>query len=254
MSCQKSLDFAGPPGAHLSFYWTMDEGGAANKLDSTVMLPWPLVAGTLAAPGLFVNGTHFDGNIAGHGLIMIASTSVVINQAVSKGISIWFWMNVAARGTPGRDPIFFTLDTDDIAHTNLFSLNVGITDPVFTAFELTHENDTDTALVDTPNVNWALNSWHMVAATYDKVAKTINVYLDGVLSATAADAFTYPDLTVSDMGFRRSQGGIAGTEDLVVDEFGLCLNGALTPAQVIALYNGGAGMTWPSVTTVVPFP
>lgn len=254
MACAKSLDFAGPSGAHLSFYWTMDEAAAANKLDSTVGLAWPLIHGAVAGVGLFSNGTNCDCPTVlnfHRGVGMSSNGSVVINQAVSKGISVWFWMKIVTFGTPGEG-IVFNMDTSDPLHTNRFRI-LGGSVAGATSFEVGHTNDTDDVFADTPNVPWNLGDWHMVAATYDKVAHTINCYTDGVLTATAPDAFTYPDLTTTDMELSNtSQPGTL--LDIIVDEFGICLNGALTQTQVTALWNGGAGMTWPAVTGVVPYP
>ena len=95
--------------------------------------------------------------------------------------------------------------------------------------------------------------WHMIALTYNKTAQTLNEYVDGVLAATAVDPFVYPDLTDADFSFQY----ISQTPevlDVVIDEFGLSTKGALTTAQVTSLYNGGAGVTWPNITPIVPYP
>lgn len=253
MGCQASLDFAPPDGAHLSFYWTMDEAGAANKLDSTVGLAWPLVHGASGIPGLFSNGTNIPPSLVltfNPGLVIFGTPAITINQAVSKGISAWWWMRINAYGP---DANFFILDTDDIAHTNRFRLLWGFSNALTGGMEVGHTNDIDDVFADSPNLTWSLGAWHMVAITYNKVAQTLNLYIDGVLSATAADPFVYPDLTTTDFILWKLGGGTS-TMNEDVDEFGLCLNGALTPAQITALYNGGAGMTWPTVTTIVPYP
>lgn len=255
MGCQKSLDFATAGGAHLSFYWTMDESGTADKLDSTVGLAWPLIHGAAAGVGLFSNGTDCDTPIfinQHRGVGVFGSTDITINQAVSKGISAWFWVKPVLYGAVGISGIF-NLDTSDGAHTNRFRVLIGITDATTGSLEVDHTNDTDDVFVDTPNLTWTLGSWHMIAITYDKVAQTLNIYVDGTLSATTADAFTYPDLTNSDMELSNTS-AVGNGDDFIADEFGICLNGALTATQVTALYNGGAGMTWPTVGTVVPYP
>lgn len=236
----------------MSFYWTMDEAGAADKVDSTVGLHWPLVHGASGTPGLFSNGTHIPPSLLltfNPGLVLAPTNAISINQAVSKGISAWWWIKLNAYTTNGQ----FILDTDDPMHTNRFRLLYGFSSAISGSMEVGHTNDTDNAFVDTPNLNWTLGSWHMVAITYDKVAQTLNVYVDGALSATTPDAFVYPDLVTSDF-ILWQLGGPGLVDDEEVDEFGLCLNGALTPAQVTSLYNGGAGMTWPTVTTIVPYP
>lgn len=230
----------------------MDEAGGAPKLDSTSGLAWPLAHGASGTPGLFSNGTNIPPSVVltfNPGLVIFGTPAITINQAVSKGISAWWWVKLNAYTASGQ----FILDTDDVLHTNRFRLLWSFFDALNGSVEVNHTNDTDDVFVDTPNLAWSLGSWHMIAGTYDKVAHTLNVYVDGALSATIADAFIYPDLTNSDF-ILWTLGGPADTSDQTVDEFGLCLNGALSPAQITSLWNGGAGMTWPTITTVVPYP
>lgn len=249
MGCQKALDFpAAPTGAHLSFYWTMDEAGAADKVDSTVGLHWPLIWGATAAAGLFSNGTDMiPGVIINRhpGLLLAGTNAITINQLVSTGISAWFWIKVAVAGGGG---FMFTMDTSDPFHTNRFRFGGGVGGVI----EVNHTNDTDDVFADSPIITWNVGDWHMVAGTYNKTAQTLNLYIDSILSATIADAFIYPDLTQTD--FFLENLAFLSTLDFVVDEFGLCLNGALTQAQITSLWNGGSGVTWPGVTAIVPYP
>lgn len=257
MGCLQTLDFQTPPvtGAHLSYYWTMDEGGAVPKLDSTVGLAWPLRAGTLAAPGLFSNGTEFSpAAFGGHGLALLGTPDITINQATSTGVSMWFWMKILAYGGAIGAGVILNLDTSDVLHTNRIKLTLGFTDALNGLMELDHTNDTDDVFVDTPNLTWNVGAWHMVAITYDKtIPASLNIYIDGALSATVLDPFTYPDLTNADFFFRNLIQA-AGDMDIVVDEFGLSTKGALTPAQITSLYNSGTGKTWPNITPIVPYP
>lgn len=241
-------------GAHLSFYWTMDEAGVADKLDSTVGLAWPLEHGAAAGVGLFSNGTHCDPNLflnQHRGLGLFGTGSITIDQSVSKGLSVWFWVKVLAFGPSGA--VWFYLDTSDVLHTNRLRVIISSNSGVATNIELQHDNDTDSNFVDTPVLSWALNGWHLVVSTYDKTAHTLNVYVDGTLSISGPDPSTYSNLTNSDMELANITAP-AGTMDFMVDECGLCLNGPLTASQVTALWNGGVGVTWPNITPIVPYP
>lgn len=252
MGCQATLNFEAPAGAHLSFYWTMDEAGSANKLDSTVGMAWPLENGASAGVGLFSNGTNCDNPIIlnkHRGLGTFGNLSITINQAVSKGISCWFWIQLVSYGGNGE----FYMDTSDVAHTNRFRVLFSFASGASGSMEVGHTNDTDDHFADTPNLTWTLGSWHMVAITYDKVAQTLNIYIDGALSASTADISTYPDLTQTDMELANFSTLGAGS-DFITDECGLCLNGALTTAQITSLWNGGSGVTWPNITPIVPYP
>lgn len=254
MGCQATLDFAPPPSsdAHLSFYWTMDEGGVLDKVDSVAGVHWPLRFTAIAAAGLFVNGTDMPNpSIINQdpGLGVFSSTDITINQATSTGISVWFWVKKLTAKLDG----VFTMDTSDVLHTNRFKIAFGPLDgtPV-SGVNVEHTNDTDDVSISSPDLTWAIGSWHMIAGTYNKTDKTINVYVDGALAGSTMDAFTYPDLTSTDMTLVNTDFG--SVTDGVVDELGLSTKGALTPTQVTALYNAGAGVTWPNITPIVPFP
>ena len=253
MGCIKSLDFAVAGGAHLSFYWTMDEAGTADKVDSAQGLHWPLEFGAAAGVGLFSNGTDCDNPIIlnnQRGLGLFNSASLAVNQAVSKGLGVWFWVKLVAYGA-GITGAYIMDDTG--AHTNRFRVIFNFSSAVHGSMELDHTNDTNLVFVDTPNLNWPLGGWHMVAITYDKVAQTINIYIDGALSGTTADPLVYLDISTADM-FLHNFANPGDATDFITDECGLCLNGPLTQAQVTALYNGGAGVTWPGVNAIVPYP
>ena len=100
MGCSKPLDFEAPPaaGAHLSFYWTMDEAGDLNKIDSTVGHAWNATTGNLSPPGKFSNGIQLDCVFVGgppffHGLVNGNDPAFAINHATATGLSVCFWIN-----------------------------------------------------------------------------------------------------------------------------------------------------------------
>lgn len=247
MSCQATIPFASPSGAHLSFYWTMDEA-SGDRIDSTASLHWPLLAGTLVTPALYVNGLEINARIRGANLTN--SPSIVISQATSKGVSYWFWVKVNAYGT-----IPLLCDLLDFATNNWdFLLTLNSIDGATSVLDLFHQKDnTHFVEITSPNLSWALGTWHMVACTYDKPNQTLNIYADSVLVATALDVLVYPDLTSSFWALDTAN-PIGSVPDFICDELGLCLNGAITQSQVTSLWNGGIGVTWPTVTQIVPYP
>lgn len=250
MGCQKALDFAVAGGAHLSLYWTMDEAGAADKVDSVLGVHWPLRPGTLAAPALFSNGTQIQNNV--RGLRVVNDPNIVVSQATSTGISFWYWVKVVSYGSTINNGVFCDLDTSG-AGFNEFDVLLVSLNASTTTLEIFHYNGVDLPDVTSAPLSWTLGSWHMVAGVYDKTAQTITAYADAVAVATTADTFIYPDLLTSVWALNTANPlGVA--PNMIFDELGLCLNGALTQAQITALYNGGAGLTWPNITPIVPYP
>lgn len=243
----------------MSFYWTMDEGGTATKLDSTVGLPWLLRWTTAAGTGLFSNGTHCDPSFSqGHGLDTQAKPELALNASISTGLSYWFWFKLLAYGALTADGLVF-LDyysyVDPDLNDNLSELYTFFNPQATpTLMEVDHKD----AIIDTFFINPTLpgvplDTWHMMASTIDTVHQSLNFYYDGVLLATGTDTIPLHTGTVAQMQLQNIQ-AINGNTDLIVDECGICLTGALTQAQITALYNGGAGVTWPDVTSIVPYP
>ncbi len=257
MGCQKSLDFSGPPAAdaHLSFYWTMDEAGDLNKVDSTSGTVWTTSTGTSSPPGLFVNGVQLDAQFGSHGLGNGNDTAFAFDATTSKGISVWFWFKKTAN-YGGVAATFFQWFID--CHDNTFTNDAELL--IFTSFlgpwTVRHRDFTASMDYDAPFVfNPTLGTWHMIGVTIDLVAHTLNSYLDGVLVSTAPDVGLFYTTPKGDITLDCTVvAPFDNTLTVLVDELGLSLKGALNQAQITALYNGGAGVTWPLVQTIVPFP
>ncbi len=260
MGCSASLDFATSGGTHLSFYWTMDEAGDANKLDSTVLQSWDTVATTSSPPGLFSNGVELDCGPAGHGCNSGNNAAFAFNDVTSKGLSAWFWIKLVTPPTPGDSTfIQFFIECQDSVLPNDSELLLVMTFnpatvPAYTAF-VRHSDflGGNTASTTSITFNPGIAVWHMVAVTLDLVAQTLNLYIDGALAATVADTYLF---RTSDQGHMVLAGAIPFVHPMVAvaDEFGLSLSGALSAAQITGLFNGGVGMTWPQVNTIVPYP
>ena len=269
MGCSKSLDLspAAPAGAHLSFYWTMDEGGGANKVDSTVGHVWNMIAGSTAEPGLFSNGTQLDCTGAliaphAHGLSNVADASLAIDSTVSKGIAFWFWFKlITPSSVIGRfiRPYFnFEFYSGGFVSDYLLQVRFDLIPGIGTSgWVLEHQDfngPTDTQSAGTFDL--VLGTWHMFAGTFDLVNHTLKSYLDGVLKDTKPDPLIHNTTTQADLWFQNNYAGIdiGNLFNAVVDELGMCLNGVLTQDQITALWNGGAGVTWPGVNAIVNFP
>lgn len=259
MSCSKPLDFAGPAGAHLSFYWTMDEGGTVPRVDSAVGLSWPgdfpihPNAGVPpATAGLFGNAINMDQSWPiWQGMGLVNSPSLAFNSTTSKGISMWFWVKFVTTDTPS---LAMTFEPHDSVLPNDSAVSLEFNYGGWSVEHFDYSGPNPTVFI---NGAWgppALGAWHMMCATMDLVNHTLNFYLDAVLAGTIADMNPLYTADEGDLFWYAILAGLAPHVNCVADEMGVSLKGALTPAQVTALWNGGAGVTWPTVTTIVPFP
>lgn len=267
MGCQATLDFPPPPSAdaHLSYYWTMNEAGDLNKVDSSSGHVWNATTGNSSPPGLFVNGIQLDCAFVGvapffHGLNNSSDAGLAFNSATSTGITLLFWIKQTTAPVNPELPFgtFFelSLECHDLTFTNdcqLF-IELPLNSNGSTASVVAHDNFTTSSTVINPfNFAPVVGAWHMFAVTLDLVAHTLNVYLDGVLLNSVADNIGFLTAPMGDLLLRYS----FGTPHLgvvIVDELLLSLKGAATPAQITAAYNGGAGVTWPGINAIFPFP
>lgn len=277
MGCTKVIDFAPPPatGAHITYYWTMDEAGDLNKVDSAAAHAWPTAGGTSSPAGLFSNGVQLDCGFVGgfpffHGLQdandplqpNLYDTALAFDATTSKGITVLFWakQTVATSGSIFSPSIEWFLEcTDPSTFINDAELLItwGSVPPSLDAGKLTldHEDNTlsNSYVVDTPFAP-VIGAWHMIVCTLDLVNHTLNIYIDSVLVATTPDVGNFYTSPAGYMLLRYNFGGGVNTGTVVIDEFMLSLKGAATQAQITAAYNGGAGVTWPAINTIFPYP
>lgn len=267
MGCTKVIDFAPPPStdAHLSYYWTMDEAADLNKVDSAAAHVWTATTGNSSPPGLFSNGIQLDCAFAGappfyHGLTNSADVGLAFDATTSKGISFAFWIKQTTAPVNPELPFgtFFEFSLE--CHDGPFTVDCGIFIQLSlgsngsTGGVIEHNNFTASTTVDN-NFTFApvVGAWHFIVGTLNLVANTLNVYIDGVLVNSVPDAIGFLTAPAGDLLLRYS----FGTPHLgvvIVDEFLLSLKGALSQAQITSLYNAAAGVTWPAVSAIVPYP
>lgn len=234
----------------------MDLPSGGGQQDSAAALVWPLFSFGALPPtttGLFANGVEFTSSTTlGQSLQIGSSAALAVDYTTSPGISFWFWIKVLSYAANGVAKWF--IDTSDIAHTSKLNLAFNCVSAVSGSFSLDHVPDVGQTVNITGSLNFTLNTWHMIAVTYDKTHQTLNIYVDGALVSSVADTNTYLSFTQADMVFGNRTTGGTGNMDFVGDEMGLCQSGVLTATQVTGLWNANTGYTWPGVEAIVPYP
>lgn len=92
------------------------------------------------------------------------------------------------------------------------------------------------------NANYADGTWHYIVGTWD--GSTANLYIDGSNVATGSYSGSITASSTLWLG-STSEGNITNQRYLgQLDEIGIWSR-ALSPSEVTALYNGGAGLTYP---------
>jgi|SRR5579862_599517 len=90
------------------------------------------------------------------------------------------------------------------------------------------------------------NVWVFLAVVYTQATNTAELFIDAA-SATSGPAGSGGPITANYAAIMNS--GSASNTGLFT-EWGCCMAVAASPGQITALYNGGAGVTWPAVQAI----
>lgn len=172
----------------LEAYWKLNETSGTSASDSSGNSRTGTVTGTTSwQAAVLNNGFKFDGNTK------IQASGMLGNP---RNISVAAWANLTAADTAGAEIVslgdHFALRLDEL----------GITKAVF-------YNGSAYVEVDL-NQTFAGTGWHHFAATFDDPHDTFNLYVDGVLAASAT---TTSSISYSGLGSNTVIGrhGNAGT-------------------------------------------
>lgn len=165
------------------------------------------------------------------------AAAYALDATVSTGVTIWFWFQ------------FNTLASVQEMDVEFFS-------PSGFLVVTTFHNGGGTALV-TVNTNAVSQPvfttvtaglWRLLVATWDKATDTIVFYLDNAIIGT----WTGGGSSFGTDNYLFQLNNFNGSPDGIVDETGVFWGYAGSTAQVTALWNGGAGVTWPAVSSIFP--
>lgn len=227
-------------------YWKLDEA-SGNATDSSPS------GFTLTNEGTMTYGAGLIGNCAISASLkyLDTTTSLAITGATAMSVSFWwkgtttsFQYMVTRRGSAGGDHINYQILFDFRAASKAEFL--------FTAAAATYHRWKTTADASTFGIQDG--NWHHIAIVYTfGTGASMTWYIDNVSkggSWTTGDGnSTHTDGTESfaisdDAAFPGSSGGFGS-----FDEFGIWSGKALTASEVSQLYNAGAGLTYPFVTS-----
>jgi len=232
--------------ATMSAYWAFEET-SGNYIDNVANFGMqPLFLPPDTVPGKINNATRISEAPGRNSQLQLGGPNWV--KANALGLTIWGWIkySVVALDNPT-----FNL----IMPVNAFGINNGFN---FTA-----------STVDNINVNWLgqflpsnqqvtansglIGQWNFFVITWDKAAQSLKIYINAVLQATL-NGCTGPanDFTPGFWDYSFGSPFLQGDNSLL-DEFGIIFGPGLSQGQVNALFNGGNGVTWPSVASIVNF-
>lgn len=231
-------------------YWTCNEaiGNRIGSKQGIILAPVAFGTGN-SAPGKFSNGIATPDNaFLFTGMAMAGDTKFAYH---GNGLTISMWFKVIADGG------IFNNTSVELAVVYLSSVQNPNWDMGIWWYPSFGTGNPPKIYLDGPGVFSFVPGnlpaidglWHLYVYTYDPVSGNFCLYIDNVLVHTASDGGNTPPFQPT--GAFRTWTGAALAGSTVADEIGVW-SGVLNAAQLTALYNGGAGITWPAVDALVP--
>jgi hypothetical protein len=231
---------APPPFTNLLRYWTLDETGTSDRVDSVNGDHLPAFLNKVSfdeQPGLFGNALHLDtlnptDTSGGCGLIGLDTPLVIPDQ----GLSVAGWFKVV--NPVGAEYSFIELNVQDGIDDNFwmeFWIG-GVNGFAGSDFAGTYGS---TSFATTPG------EWTFFHFFFDRVNQTMGYSFNNGPETTISSGLvggtgiSYNLVLMNAGSFPRSE--------VLWDEVLVSLGGKLDAAKVNYLFNGGAGRTWPIV-------
>ena len=229
--CEKEFTLVAAAGTPTALsYWTFDTYAGVNVVDSTGN-GHSLTGGgpgfTLAVPGIVANGIEILGNFD------ILAINVGVSNPAVDGFTFCGWCKTVQLDDPGGGVVIeylahqFVLTWDSGGGGLLSEYTVGVPEAPYDSMAYPQDGQ-----------------WHFVRFWLDPVTTRLNLQIDmgAVLS-------TVPLTVTADVGpstVRLSGTAVILGTNRAFDEVGVWKR-VLSNAEATALYNAGAGRTWPNV-------
>jgi hypothetical protein len=238
----------------ISAYWSFDKPGEPTILSPTnfqytddksglvlTSIFWPSTGLVGPVPGYIANGFRSHDGITSS--LMISSDPVTPilgwEDLAGSGITIWAWIKFEVVNS-SEDGLLIVLSEDQLSEIG-FRLNKNVDTITFQAtFNAVGSS------VSVPFISLPIETQFIfLCGTYDKDTELTRLYVNGNAPIVSFSTVSFPAYVNGG-----AQMGSISNNATHVDEFGVNMKKRFTDAQVLELYNSGAGLTWPAVSEV----
>lgn len=246
-TCQRafSITVNPPPTPGFTEYWPFEDTAiwSTPSIGKIAAVPMGMNPGILIVPSIHGNGLqHPDPSNSGGQTnpFNVDRTELAYNAVTSTGISLVYWTNAA---------ILHSNDFTIWMGADEYEINLLYFDPlaIFAISAYMPPAAGTLAGYGTTPSTMVTGNWYMISLVYEKATQNILLYLNTTLLTTIPTTLILPSIAGAQLRFS-TQGG--GAEDYIIDEVGISMRSAFTPARINWLYNGGLGRTWPEVATI----
>lgn len=233
--CSKNFTLTLGAGLTATAYYTLNSAdGSGNLIDSVASLPMFKQAGLASAyvPALISNGIERTDTLKTQyttGLV------AALPYPDTGGWSEWGWFKILGQGSAsvGSELIFATFFSSifiDVGNTdNPGNVEVSWTDSLFQSVQT--------------YLTVSTGNWHFFHLYFDPVTQKIGISIDNGAPTLTGTGVVWGVSAKSVWDFFGPS--VSFGLDIVWDEIGLKLDRKLTSAEQTALWNGGAGKTYP---------
>ncbi len=239
-------------------WWRMEEasGSRSDALDVAPMLLDTGKGAIAQYPGHLNNALSYRRTAAGavdRFLRTSSSTPLAAYGHAGTGVSLAFWYNLLP-DVPGAHPnqriqfniYYFNTATPANESDYLFRVRLHY-DSSFDIFTMDAELETPFSNVFSdwptqPDLEFQVG-WHLFVGRYDAVTQKVGISVDNGAFLDSSTTLPFPMFTHANVQFLGGS-GTPSVSNHNVDEAAI-FNKALSQAEVAALWNAGAGLTWP---------
>lgn len=255
VSCQKQITINVKSGVHTDLYWTMDEAGTADRIDKVqgvILRNNPSGGAALeylgSAAGLISNAVNCfvgpPGGTANAGLATSPLSNPLVVQ-LGTGFSWIGWFNVGADFDAAQANWFLFFGGPVFPYRVTLSLHTG---------GVIQMISTDGVNTDFTNwgANYVIGAWTFYHIWFDPADNRFRMDINNS-GVPVVSASTYTILSTAGQNgqiFFQVPSAFGTGFNLSYDETGYKLNRKLTAAEATSLFNGGAGKTWPAVSSI----
>jgi len=246
--------------SNISAYWTFEETIPENfrdKVNNFLITRTGTFTSPGAGGGSAINGTGIIGSsymvpTGNEGWVSHTTTDGPdFNPTTSSGISSWFWLLTSGFNADGVE-LDINLDAGGFYAGN--SIDWDIKNNPNLPFDIGYqvgmygENSNDNLFISGSGAIIPTAQWTFYGFVWDSINQSGRIYINNSLVSSGSVPGMIVDSGHLKMTFQCS---LVSSGLFEIDELGISTNSALTTSQMLSLYNGGTGRTWPAVRSIV---
>ena len=227
-------------------YWTLDESGMSNRVDSVNGDILTVTSSGLdldAQPGLYGNALHLDNlNPVGvnKGVGLVSPGGDVPLNTTGLGFSIAGWFNIVSLTA---DYASVLMELDDSGTSDYVTLQLTCGAGAASAIKVQDRSGSSFNVPVAPA--FPVGSWAFFHIFWDATTQQAGYSINNGVPTMVGSGLVLGSFDNYYFGFGCFSNAPTLSSEVLYDEVLVMFDGNLTASQLAYLYNGGLGITWP---------